>query len=278
MEDTTHDENLLRYKQKDRLHYGFGRFQPKHLQKLNRPIVFLAFVSFVLFGYGFAAIGLNNVVLTTIERRYGFTSTKIAMFSLCHNVVSGLLSIQICYMGHKHRPVAIAIGCSIVSLGLFVISLPHFISPPYNAGVAQSTDTCRFNSTLSSDCQRQEEYKNNDNDINVFPIFLLGYALVGTGVTPLYSLGLAHIEEITSRKESSVYFAILSIIGFFGPAGGFVAGNPILNVYVDIEQVSMCVHLLLIHTKQYFHLNPLSARDVNSRYDDVVASHGCSAS
>ena len=240
MDSTTPNENLLDRKQKDRLYYGFRGLYPKRLQALNRPIIFLALLSYVLFAYGFAAIGLNNVVLTTIERRYGFTSTKVALFSMCQSTVSGLFSILICYAGHKHRPVTIAIGCCFASLGLFVISLPYFITPLYSVGVVQITDTCRMNATLSTDCQQQQDY--DGDQINVLPIFLLGYSLIGIGVTPIYSLGLAHIEETTTRKESSMYFATLSILGFFGPAAGFVAGNPILNVYVDINQV--CVLMI----------------------------------
>ena len=76
-----------------------------------------------------------------------------------------------------------------------------------------------------------------ENELDVLPIFLLGYALVGVGVTPLYSLGAAHIDSITRRKESSLYFAIFAVTGFVGPAVGFLAGNPVLNIYVDLDQV-----------------------------------------
>ena len=99
------------------------------------------------------------------------------------------------------------------------------------------TDFCRANTSSINQKHCSAESTSIDTDIDVLPIFLLGYALLGIGVTPLYSLGAAHIDHITSRKQSSLYFAVFAVIGFIGPAIGFVAGNPILNIYVDIKQV-----------------------------------------
>ena len=229
--------------------YGFFGYQPDCLQLLNRPAFFLFTASMVTFNFGFVSTGLNNTMLTSIEKRYGLKSTQIALFSMCQHLAAGLLATFVCYFGNRHRPVTIAIGCVFSAVGFFTISIPQYIVPIYKAGVVLVTDTCRIRSNITTagpalsfatspltDCS-QTISSAGEHDFDVLPIFLLGYALVGVGVTPLYSLGAAHIDSITQRKESSLYFAIFGVIGFVGPAAGFLAGNPVLNIYVDIDQV-----------------------------------------
>ena len=237
--------------------YGFLGFHPRCLQLLNRPAFFLFVVSMVTFNFGFVSTGLNNTMLTSIEKRYGLKSTQIAMFSMCQHLVAGLIATFVCYFGHRHRPITIAIGCVLSAAGFFTISVPQYVVPVYKAGVVLVTDTCRIYNTTTSEMKLlptpktscSENNTSGVHDIDVLPIFLLGYALVGVGVTPLYSLGAAHIESITRRKESSLYFAIFAVIGFVGPAAGFLAGNPVLNIYVDVNQV--CA-LTVFHFYSFF--------------------------
>ena len=238
----------FRSRKRDTYKYGFLGYQPDCLQLFNRPAYFLFISSLVTFNFGFVSTGLNNTMLTSIEKRYGLKSTQIALFSAFQHLAAGLLATFVCYFGNRHRPVTIAIGCVFSAVGFFTISIPQYIVPIYKAGVVLVTDTCRsttsnitaaeFPSSVT-DCSggNLSSDAGVENELDVLPIFLLGYALVGVGVTPLYALGAAHIDSITRRKESSLYFAIFAVTGFVGPAVGFLAGNPVLNIYVDLDQV-----------------------------------------
>lgn len=213
--------------------YGFCSYKPECLQIFNNTTFFLIVLCFVIFGKGFSGIGLTNTMLTTIENRYGLKTTQIAMFSMCQNIVAGFFASAICYLGHKHRPIAIAIGCIVTSIGFFIMSIPHYLVPAYDAGIARVTDICMMNGTNRTDGAATEQR----NHGNYLFVFLVGNAFLGLGATPLYSLGLAHIDENTNRKTSSMYYGIVAVISVIGPAVGYVAGNPILNIFVDIEQV-----------------------------------------
>lgn len=114
------------------------------------------------------------------------------------------------------------------------MTISHYVSRPYEAGIVLLTDTCRVNSSTRSDSTACLASSPLDKHI---AIFIVGYALMGLGVTPLYSLGYAHIDDITPRGKNSMYLAIIGTVAAVGPAAGFVLANPLLNIFVDIKQV-----------------------------------------
>lgn len=241
-------ENLLLKKSNDQqlnqnselkygeLKYGWGKWRPNSLQCLNRPVAFLACICACAFGQGMICTGMSNTFLTSIEKRYGYKSTQIGLFSTFYHVVPALLSTLVCYIGHRHRPFTIALGFITLTMGVLTLTIPQYIVPSYDVGVDRHQDTCRYNpanKTLqSSSCDEVVPH----NWIYMI-IFICGYALMGLGVSPLYSLGFAHLDEITNRGQNSLYLGIMATFAVFGPAAGFMAGNPILKVFVDIKQV-----------------------------------------
>ena len=215
--------------------YGWSCFKPDCLQFLNRPSVFMISLCLIVFGQGLACTGINNTMITSIEKRYGFKTTEIGVFSTLFHTSAGVFVSIVCYFGHRHRPLALGLACLSIALGLFVITIPHYMISKYEAGVALITDTCRksLNSTDSGACQQTTNDKSK-----YFSIFVLGYVLMGLGVTPLYSLGYAHINDIVGRGKGSIYLGIVGTVASIGPAAGFMLGNPIVNVFVDLVQVS----------------------------------------
>ena len=69
-------------------------------------------------------------------------------------------------------------------------------------------------------------------------IFLLSQVIAGAGGAPLYSLGIAYLDENVNPKHTSKYIAVYYTSAFLGPSIGFVLAGQLLSTYVDIAQVS----------------------------------------
>ena len=73
-------------------------------------------------------------------------------------------------------------------------------------------------------------------------IFFLAQLLMGGGTTPLYTLGPAYIDENVHPKSSPLYLAVFFSMSLLGPGMGFISGGSLLNIYIDITQVSIGVY------------------------------------
>uniref|UniRef100_H2YZA9 Solute carrier organic anion transporter family member n=1 Tax=Ciona savignyi TaxID=51511 RepID=H2YZA9_CIOSA len=69
-------------------------------------------------------------------------------------------------------------------------------------------------------------------------VLLFGQLLQGCGSTPLYTLGLAYIEDNVSKNSAPIYLGIANSATILGPMIGFVSGGLLLDMYVDIDKVS----------------------------------------
>ena len=69
-------------------------------------------------------------------------------------------------------------------------------------------------------------------------VFIVGHILLGIGACSIWTLVPAHLEDITDRETGSVYIGVYQCVIFaIAPALAFLTGNPILNTWVDIQQV-----------------------------------------
>lgn len=220
------------------IRYGWGCFKPDCLQFMNRPSVFVISLCIVVFGQGLSCTGINNTMITSIEKQYGFKTTEIGIFSTMFHASAGFFVSIVCYFGHSHRPRTLGLACLSIALGLFVLTIPHYMISKYEAGVTLITDTCRIKS-MNSTSQNTNICEDTVTDKSkYFGIFIIGYILMGLGVTPLYSLGYAHINDIVGRSKGSIYLGIVGTVASIGPAAGFMLANPIVNIFVDLVQVS----------------------------------------
>ncbi|XP_022447851.1 solute carrier organic anion transporter family member 4C1 isoform X2 [Delphinapterus leucas] len=66
-------------------------------------------------------------------------------------------------------------------------------------------------------------------------VFILGQLLLGTGGTPLYTLGTAFIDDSVPTHKSSLYIGIGYSMSILGPAVGYVLGGQLLTMYIDAD-------------------------------------------
>jgi len=246
--------------------YGWSRFAPKLLQFMNKPVWFLVFLCIAGIAQGLVVTGVAFTILTSIEKQFGFSSSHVALFGTVYDTAYGIFCVFVGYAGHKHKPRWLGLGLIIMAMGAVLTSVPKYIIGVYDVGTVRDTDFCHFsnNSTRTPECGGSAEWYYT-------LIFLLGNILIGTGATPLYVLGPAHLDEITSRGQNGLYSGIFYASAALGPALGFIIGLPILNTWVDITQVCMPINVnaienLKIHQPNYSYSSWWSHWEIGSIY------------
>uniref|UniRef100_A0A8C6XGN4 Solute carrier organic anion transporter family member n=1 Tax=Naja naja TaxID=35670 RepID=A0A8C6XGN4_NAJNA len=105
---------------------------PSSVAKLNFDLVFFVLCHGFLQFSQLMTSGYMKSSISTIERRFGLSSQTSGMVASFHEVGNTMLIIFVSYFGSRvHRPRVIGCGAILVSVAGLVISLPHFVSPPY---------------------------------------------------------------------------------------------------------------------------------------------------
>lgn len=99
--------------------------------------------------YVFSFIGLLvngciNVVITTIERRFGLRSSQTGLVASGYDIASFLCLVPVTYFGGRpgaSKPRWIGGGMALMGLGALVFALPHFLVSQYRA-TGTETNVC----------------------------------------------------------------------------------------------------------------------------------------
>uniref|UniRef100_A0A8C4FHB9 Solute carrier organic anion transporter family member n=1 Tax=Catagonus wagneri TaxID=51154 RepID=A0A8C4FHB9_9CETA len=208
---------------------GWGNFQLQCFQRCNTPQGFLFHYCLLALTQGLVVNGLVNISISTIEKRYELKSSLTGLISSSYDISFCLLSLFVSYIGEKgHKPRWLAFSSFMLGLGALVFSLPKFFSGSYQLG-SLFEDTCltaknKTSCTASSSSLFKYLY-----------VFILGQLLLGTGGTPLYTLGTAFIDDSVPTHKTSLYIGIGYAMSILGPAFGYVLGGQLLTLYIDID-------------------------------------------
>lgn len=84
--------------------------------------------------------GFVNVVITTIEKRFGLNSFQTGLIASGYDVASFMCLIPVTYLGGRaksSKPKWVGFGVLVMGLGALVFSLPHFLTGPYRVPAVQ---------------------------------------------------------------------------------------------------------------------------------------------
>nr|XP_019943663.1 PREDICTED: solute carrier organic anion transporter family member 1C1-like [Paralichthys olivaceus] len=214
--------------------------------------MFLVALSFAYFAKALSGSYMKSTI-TQLERRFDIPSYLIGVIDGSFEIGNLLVIAFVSYFGAKlHRPKIIAVGCVLMSIGTFIIALPHFIIGRYEfetsvRWVANSTinpSPCPVGS--AADLIRDGKLPEvpvagceSESNLSMWIYVLLGNVLRGIGETPVQPLGISYIDDFASEENAALYVGCVQTISVVGPVFGYLLGSLCAKIYVDIGFVKM---------------------------------------
>eukprot|EP00050_Salpingoeca_kvevrii_P019544 m.87357 g.87357 ORF g.87357 m.87357 type:complete len:688 (+) comp8461_c0_seq1:153-2216(+) len=170
--------------------------------------------------------GLVPVNISTIEKRFGTTSTMSGlMISFFDLVIAGSV-LFITFHGHTANRFRI-VGLAFVAITLACMSfvVAHLAVGRYNPP-SEDTDSALCNAQ-SHDAACSGSHR------DLYPLFLLAEGFLGVGSAPMYTLGTTLIDDNVPPERASFLLGVFLGCSAVGPAIGFLLGGVFLGIYVD---------------------------------------------
>uniref|UniRef100_A0A671XTR5 Solute carrier organic anion transporter family member n=1 Tax=Sparus aurata TaxID=8175 RepID=A0A671XTR5_SPAAU len=204
--------------------------------------MFLVALSFAYFAKALSGSYMKSTI-TQLERRFDIPSYLIGVIDGSFEIGNLLVIAFVSYFGAKlHRPKIIAVGCVLMSIGTFIIALPHFIIGRYEF---ETSVRWVVNSTLNpspcamgspADLSQSGKLPSN---LSMWIYVLLGNVLRGIGETPVQPLGISYIDDFATEENAALYVGCVQTISVVGPVFGYLLGSLCAKIYVDIGFVKM---------------------------------------
>lgn len=213
----------------------FGFVDLSFMNRFRSPIAVLICLCIASGLQGFIVNGLIPVVLSSLEVRFGLSSTDSGIIPSTYDTAVVVFLIPISYFGGVgHKPRWLGLGVLIMGLGAFLFSFPHFVTPEYVDaeinGVSQYS--CNLNNTKTDDdCSKSFTSLNNFKYLFYFANFLHG-----VGAAPLFTLGVTYLDENLTVEKSSMYMGIFYSTSLLGPAIGYLLGGHFLSYHTDVNR------------------------------------------
>ncbi|CAL8081498.1 unnamed protein product [Calicophoron daubneyi] len=124
------------------------------LQPFATPVTVLIGLFGIMFIQTMVISGLISSMLTTLERRFNFTTRQVGYIFSCFEGSGVITTVVISFLNGQrtNRLRTVGITTLLLSLGFALFALPHFLIGPYNPDnlSSDSSPSLRSNSSLSS--------------------------------------------------------------------------------------------------------------------------------
>ncbi|XP_075132608.1 solute carrier organic anion transporter family member 1C1-like [Leptodactylus fuscus] len=141
----------------------------------------------------------------------------------------------------------IGLGCLVMSLGTFLMALPHFLMGRYTydgepiqmSNSSSSPSPClqdiasqKYSTMGKSGCQRASEG-------SLWICILLGNLLRGVGESPIQPLGISYMDDYAAEENAALYIGCVQTAAVIGPIFGFLLGSLCASLFVDVGSVDL---------------------------------------
>nr|XP_006811916.1 PREDICTED: solute carrier organic anion transporter family member 4C1-like [Saccoglossus kowalevskii] len=191
-------------------------------------------LSSLMFVQGLAVNGFVYMSISSIEIRFGLSSTATGVIVSAYDLTVMLLIVFVSYFGAtRNKPRLLGIGAVIMGCGSLTWAIPHFTTGlyDYDSAYGDEDTLCVPGRNIShlSDCEDDEW-----GDLSNYAfVFIFAQVLHGIGASPIYTVGYAFADENATHRQAAWYLGIMNACSVFGPTVGFLLGAYFLTIYVD---------------------------------------------
>lgn len=223
------------------LHCGWLAWRPDLLQRFASPKCFTFFLSLFGIVQAILSMGLTSAALPDIEKEFGLSSKQSAVILLSNDIAGiAMLPIISFYGTHARKPKWIGTGAIITGIGALLMCLPKLMAGDYNVGSGLATSTSSNLCTLdilsaqpaSLPCSANKGFASS---VKYLAVFAIAQFVMGAGVTPMFPLGPAYLDENMDPKMSPIHIGIFMTCNFMGPGVGYMLSSLFLSFYTDLK-------------------------------------------
>ena len=200
---------------------GAGNWRPDWLQRYADIRVFTVVLSVMSLLNG-VVFAYYNAVITSIENRFGLSSSMMGFLKNVDNVGYLLAIIIVSHFGrYTNKPRLFAAACVLSSFATILFAFPHFI---YGAGDEDEDSTngtsywdsrsvthfCDPSVVVPVDekCKRKQSEVLGKFNVGALVFFVASEVLQGISNAPSTSLGVTYMDDNAKGGDSPKYFGM----------------------------------------------------------------------
>lgn len=211
--------------------------------------VFFSIYSYTIIYALFGVLSLSyhacfSSSLTTLEKRYHFSSSTGGMIMITDNVATVLTNLFIGYYGKTaHKPRWMSIGCVVTGFSVMITALPYFIYGPaqevdldYAKNLTLSTksksgDQMCLLKQVEEDCSIEGVEDKHMMTMVAVACFAISNFFRGFGTSIYFTYGTPYLDDNVSKAKMPTFFAFIFAARILGAPIGFYLSSLALKYY-----------------------------------------------